>query len=92
MLTVLNVQYEDAYRLRVELSDGSVGVVDVGPLLWGPVFEQLKDPVRFRDVRLIKEFGTVGWENGADIAPEWLRDHLIVDTRAKVAEKREQYG
>jgi hypothetical protein len=47
--------------------------VDVGPLLEGPVFEPLRDPARFAELRVDSECGTVVWPNGADLAPEALR-------------------
>jgi hypothetical protein len=50
----------------------------------------LRDVAVFSRVRLSKEFGTIVWENGADVAPEWLRERL--ETKAKVAETPERYG
>jgi len=38
----------------------------------GPVFEPLKDPKVFRQVRVDKEAGTVAWPNGADLDPDVL--------------------
>ena len=45
-------------------------VVDVQPLLDGPVFEPLKDPKYFAQGVLDPICGTVLWPNGADFAPE----------------------
>jgi hypothetical protein len=90
MLIVTSVEYEGGYCLRLGFSDGACGGVDLEPLLWGPVFEPLRDVAVFSRVRLSKEFGTIVWENGADVAPEWLRERL--ETKAKVAETPERYG
>jgi hypothetical protein len=36
------------------------------------VFEPLKDPEVFRQVRVDEELGTVVWPNGADLDPDLL--------------------
>ncbi|HEY6396283.1 MAG TPA: DUF2442 domain-containing protein [Solirubrobacteraceae bacterium] len=60
------------FVLRLTFADGVVGDVDLSDDLWGPVFEPLKDPAYFRQVRVDPEGGTVVWPNGADVAPETL--------------------
>ncbi len=60
------------FCLRLRFSDGCVKEVYVKDLLQGPIFEPLKDPNYFRQVKLDQECGTVVWPNGADIAPETL--------------------
>jgi hypothetical protein len=46
--------------------------VDLSPVLWGPVFEPLKDPAYSQTFTLHPECHTLVWPNGADIAPEYL--------------------
>jgi hypothetical protein len=58
--------------LRLTFTDGTTKVVDVSPLLDGPVFEPLRDPEYFAKVRLEPTCGTVVWPNGVDFAPEAL--------------------
>jgi hypothetical protein len=36
----------------------------------GGVFESLRDPEHFAQVRLDPEIGTITWPSGADLAPE----------------------
>lgn len=76
MLHVLEVRPVAGYRLWVRFSDGAAGEVDLGPELDGPVFEPLRDPGMFAQAALDPEVKTVAWPNGADFAPEFLRDLL----------------
>ena len=77
MLTTLHdvtdVQVLGHYRLRLTFSDGLVGDVDLSHLRErGGVFESLRDPECFAQVRLDPEIGTIAWPSGADLAPEVL--------------------
>ena len=60
------------YELRIEFTNGVAKDVDLRNELYGPIFEPLRDPELFRQVRLNEETGTVEWPNGADFAPEFL--------------------
>ncbi|MBN2464849.1 DUF2442 domain-containing protein [candidate division WOR-3 bacterium] len=42
------------------------------------LFAPLKDRAKFAALRLDPELGTIVWENGADLAPEFLYDRLLV--------------
>ena len=50
------------------------GEIDFTNELAGEVFEPLKDPALFAQVRL--DGGTIAWTNGADWAPETLHDRV----------------
>ena len=67
-----SAEYIENYRLRLSFSDGKVGDIDLGPELWGEVFEPLKDLAVFKSFRVDQELGTIVWPNGADLAPEFL--------------------
>ncbi len=60
------------HSLHLRFADGTEGRVDLTAELWGPVFEPLRDPERFAEVRLHPELHTAVWPNGADFAPEFL--------------------
>ncbi|MFN0150123.1 MAG: DUF2442 domain-containing protein [bacterium] len=62
------------HSLVVEFDDGVTKRVNLKPLLTGPVFEPLLDPLYFARVTVDPTCGTVVWPNGADLAPEALRD------------------
>ncbi len=63
-------EYRGGHRVHLAFSDGREKTVDFTPWLTGFVFEPLKDEQYFRQFFL--EAGTIGWPNGADVAPETL--------------------
>lgn len=69
-------------KLQLSFNDGEERVVDTGPLLQGPVFEPLRDPSYFAQMRLDPVCGTVVWPNGADFAPEALHEISNIDAMA----------
>jgi hypothetical protein len=74
MTTVTRVRVLREFVLEVQFGDGVVRTVDVEPLLFGPVFEPLRDPEVFRQAEVDSILGTVVWPNGADLSPEFLRE------------------
>ncbi len=57
------------YRIELTLTDGRVVERDLGPMLAGPVFTEIRnDDARFMEVRV--EGGTLIWPNGADLCPD----------------------
>jgi hypothetical protein len=69
---LVSALHAGAYRVRLRFDDGTEGVVDLEPELWGEVFEPLRDPARFQEFRVDPELRTLVWPNGADLAPETL--------------------
>jgi hypothetical protein len=69
---VIGVEVSGDYRLRLSFDDGTVGEVDFAGREWRGIFEPLRDPDYFAQVRVDTEAGTVTWPNGADMAPEPL--------------------
>jgi len=77
MVWVIEARALPAYRLWVRFSDGAAGVVDLAGLIASdlrPVVQALRDPAAFAAIRV--EMDTVVWENGFDLAPEFLREHV----------------
>ncbi|MDH7577573.1 MAG: DUF2442 domain-containing protein [Bacillota bacterium] len=60
------------YYLILEFDESEYRVINLRPFLDGPVFEPLKNPAFFRQVRVDPDAGTVVWPNGADIDPDVL--------------------
>ena len=71
------------YRVALEFSDGSYGVVDLEPQLKDrdAVFTPFHDPAFFAQVSVDHETGTIVWPNGADLDPDvlyaLLRDSIV---------------
>jgi hypothetical protein len=66
----------DGHKVHVRFEDGTSADVDLSYLVeYGGVFEPLRDPGCFRQLRAAPEAGTIVWPNGADIAPETLYAH-----------------
>ncbi len=83
---VTAVQYVSDYKLILRFDDGSEKLVDLAPHLDGPIFEPLKDITYFRTVRVDPDLDTIVWDNGADMAPEFLYQIGVpIEERAKVS-------
>lgn len=73
LIEVTDVKVLGHYRLRLTFSDGRVGDVDVSDIRdKGNLFEDLRDPDYFSQVRVDPDVGTIAWPNGLDLAPERL--------------------
>ena len=75
---VIEAEYVTGYIIKLKFRDGTVGDIDLGPELWGPVFEPLKDLEFFKQFRLDPERHTLVSPNEADFAPEFLHDNVRV--------------
>lgn len=60
----------DGYKLRLEFSNGEVGIYDCTHLLDFGVFRELKNIGYFNKAMVIA--GTVAWPNEQDICPDTL--------------------
>jgi hypothetical protein len=75
---VLEARYVAGHTVWLRFRDGTTGDVDRAAVLGGPVFAPLKDTAFFRGFRVHPEFHTLVWPNGADVAPEYLYEHVRV--------------
>ena len=78
MVRILEARYVSGYVLWLRFSDGVEGEVDLASDLDGEVFEPLRNSAVFRSFTLHPELHTVVWPNGADFAPEFLRQRVRV--------------
>jgi hypothetical protein len=75
---IVEARYISGFKVWIRFSDGVEGDVDLLPELTGPIFEPLRKVEEFRRFSLHPELHTLIWPNGADLAPEFLRDKLRV--------------
>lgn len=73
---LLEAMPSEDHTVHVRFEDGLSAAVDLSYLCdYGGVFEPLRDPEYFRQLRADAEAGTIVWPNDADIAPETLYEH-----------------
>ena len=75
-LHILEACYVRDYVIKLRFSDGTVGEVDLRAELEGPVFGSLQDVDQFK--RFSVAYHTLTWPNGADFAPEFLRERIAI--------------
>jgi len=78
LLHIVEAEYVGAYKIWLRFDDGAEAEVDLAGDLAGPVFQPLRNLQTFRQFRLHPELRTLVWPNGADFAPEFLRDKLTI--------------
>ena len=71
---ITEAKYIDGYKLWLKFNDETEGPVDLSSELYGEIFEPLKDISYFKQFSI--RGNTVAWKNGADFAPEFLREHI----------------
>jgi len=78
ILHVKEAKYIHDYVIWLRFNDGAEGKVNLKDELYGEVFEPLKDLEMFKSFRVDPVLETIVWENGADLAPEFLYDKMKV--------------
>ena len=70
---ITSVQPLENYRLYLKFEDNQEGVVDISQLIeFTGIFAPLQDLAYFKQVKLNPEWGTIYWDNGADLDPDVL--------------------
>ena len=75
---IIDAHYVTGFKIWIRFSDGVEGDVDLSRELTGPIFESLRNVEEFKLFSLHPELRTLVWPNGADLAPEFLREKLRV--------------
>ena len=72
---ITEAKYVKDFQVWLSFNDGTSGKVDLSNELDGEVFEPLKDKSFFRSFKI--EGHTLSWDNGADFAPEFLKELAV---------------
>ncbi len=78
ILHVKEAKYIRDYTIWVRFNNGIEGEVDLSNELEGEVFGPLKDVNKFKAFKVDPILETIVWENGADLAPEFLYDNVCI--------------
>jgi hypothetical protein len=77
-LHVKEAKYRHDYVIWLRFNDGAEGEIDLEGELHGEVFGPLRDKQLFERFKVDDELETVVWENGADLAPEFLYENMRI--------------
>ena len=69
-LEVVKAEYLMDYKIKLWFNNHVIKVVDLVNSLNGEAFAKLKNIENFKSFTI--KFNTIEWENGADLAPEYL--------------------
>ncbi|OFW80853.1 MAG: hypothetical protein A2887_02410 [Alphaproteobacteria bacterium RIFCSPLOWO2_01_FULL_40_26] len=81
--SVIKAKHIDGYKIWLTFDDGSAGEIDLTRSLKnrGGVFRPLRNMEYFKKFKI--ENDTLSWNNGADLAPEFLYEMLKKETKNK---------
>ena len=77
MIFVTEANYVDDYKLHLAFNDNVEGIVDLSDVICldhRSIFTELSDIEKFKKFRV--DADTVVWENGLDLAPEFLHQMI----------------
>lgn len=77
MIYVTQAYYIDEYKIHIVFNDKSEGIVDLKDTINNdhrPIFTELSDIKKFKQFKVARD--TIVWENGLDLAPEFLYSKL----------------
>lgn len=96
MVWITSAKYLGEYRIHLQFNDSAQGVADLKDAIFSDprsIFQALRDTDYFRRFKV--DMDTIVWENGLDLAPEFLYELLRTPAAAKlsrVAEDSKSYG
>jgi hypothetical protein len=70
---IISVKPLEGYQLHIQFEDETQGIIDISQLIeFTGIFTSLQDLNYFQQVKVHPEWGTIYWENGADLDPDVL--------------------
>ena len=76
ILNIIKADYIDEFKVKILFNDGLEKIVDLKNYINSkkhPFFQPLREVENFKNFQVRK---TLVWDNGADIAPEYLHDRV----------------
>ncbi len=77
MYWVTEAKYVEDYKIFIRFNDQKEGLINLHDTLFQdqrPIFQALRDLNKFKAFRVAMD--TIVWDNGMDLAPEFLREKL----------------
>jgi hypothetical protein len=78
MIEITSAKQISDYKIEIIFNDKTKGIVDLKNTIFTDtrdIFKELKDLNKFKKFKI--KFDTLSWENGLDLAPEFLYNLLI---------------
>lgn len=70
---IIEVKSLENYQLYLKFEDNKEGVINISKIIeFTGIFTPLKELDYFKTVKLNPEWGTIYWDNGADLDPDVL--------------------
>ena len=70
---IISVKPLEGYQPHIQFEDETQGIIDISQLIeFTGIFTSLQDLNYFQQVKVHPEWGTIYWENGADLDPDVL--------------------
>jgi len=70
---IVSVKPLENYQLYLKFEDNQEGIIDISQLIdFTEIFAPLQDLTYFAQVKINPEWGTIYWQNGADLDPDLL--------------------
>jgi hypothetical protein len=85
MKWIIKAQYIESYKIWIKFNDGTEGIVDLESTISNDhrdILKSLVDKQQFKRFKV--DADTIVWENGLDLAPEYLYD-LTLKTLKKAS-------
>jgi len=77
MVWIKKAEYIEEYKIHIAFNSDESGIIDLEEVILSDkrqIFRELVDINKFRQFNI--DFDTIVWENGLDLAPEFLYNFL----------------
>jgi len=82
MIHVTDAKYVDGYKIHLKFSDQKEGILDLKNVIFNDhrsIFKELIDLQKFKKFKIAAD--TIVWENGLDLAPEFLHEKMLASEK-----------